>query len=195
MSYNDAVLKEDFCFDELAVDCRDAGFWSALDLLAEKGTGCRSPRHGRAAAAPLRMEPAGDIGPTSRASSLMKASGGATFVRASTNLRQLKPIRGRIGAGIEKGPGTRLYVKNLFDVRGQLSKGIQCREEVCGDPSMTPRAAARSTRSSPGRGRSASASGESSSHHRRQIRTRRDMIAAGFILPLSFAAPSGDEAA
>ena len=39
-----------------------------------------------------------------------------------------------VGAGVEKGPWTvDLFVKNLFDVRGQLSKGIQCREEVCGD--------------------------------------------------------------
>ncbi|MGH6706514.1 MAG: TonB-dependent receptor, partial [Sphingomicrobium sp.] len=38
LSYNHAVLKEDFCFDELALDCRDAGFFgSGLDLLAEKG--------------------------------------------------------------------------------------------------------------------------------------------------------------
>ena len=26
------------------------------------------------------------------------------------------------------------YVKNLFDVRGQISKGIQCNEFICGDP-------------------------------------------------------------
>ena len=31
------VLKEDFCFDELAADCRDAGLFGGLDLLAEKG--------------------------------------------------------------------------------------------------------------------------------------------------------------
>ncbi len=39
-----------------------------------------------------------------------------------------------LGAGVETGPwSVDLYVKNLFDVRGQLSKGIPCREEVCGD--------------------------------------------------------------
>jgi iron complex outermembrane recepter protein len=39
-----------------------------------------------------------------------------------------------IGAGIDKGPwSANLFVKNLFDVRGQISKGIQCREEVCGN--------------------------------------------------------------
>jgi hypothetical protein len=40
-----------------------------------------------------------------------------------------------IGAGIDKGPWTvDLFVKNLFDVRGQISKSIQCNELVCGDP-------------------------------------------------------------
>ena len=38
-------------------------------------------------------------------------------------------------AGIERGPWeAELYVKNLFDKRGQLSKSIQCLESVCGDP-------------------------------------------------------------
>jgi hypothetical protein len=39
-----------------------------------------------------------------------------------------------VSAGLDKGPwSVDLFVKNLFDARGQLSKGIQCREEVCGD--------------------------------------------------------------
>jgi iron complex outermembrane receptor protein len=38
-------------------------------------------------------------------------------------------------AGIENGPWSLdLYVKNLFNVRGQITKGIQCLETVCGDP-------------------------------------------------------------
>jgi len=38
-------------------------------------------------------------------------------------------------AGLERGPWeAELYVKNLFDTRGQLSKSIQCLESVCGDP-------------------------------------------------------------
>jgi len=38
-------------------------------------------------------------------------------------------------AGIERGPwSVELYVKNLFDVRGQITKGLQCLETVCGDP-------------------------------------------------------------
>ena len=37
VSYNHAVLREDFCFDENAADCRNAGLFGGLDLLAEKG--------------------------------------------------------------------------------------------------------------------------------------------------------------
>ena len=38
-------------------------------------------------------------------------------------------------AGVLRDPwSAELYVKNLFDVRGQLSKGIQCLESTCGDP-------------------------------------------------------------
>ena len=38
-------------------------------------------------------------------------------------------------AGVEKDAWTTdLFVKNLFDVRRQLSKSIQCNEAVCGDP-------------------------------------------------------------
>lgn len=38
-------------------------------------------------------------------------------------------------AGVERGPWSLdLYAKNLFDKRGQVSRGIQCVEAVCGDP-------------------------------------------------------------
>ncbi|HET7816986.1 MAG TPA: TonB-dependent receptor, partial [Sphingomicrobium sp.] len=37
-------------------------------------------------------------------------------------------------AGIERGPwNLELYAKNIFDVRGQITKSIQCVEAVCGD--------------------------------------------------------------
>ncbi len=40
-----------------------------------------------------------------------------------------------LSTGVEKGPWTvDLYVKNLFDVRGEVSKSIQCLETTCGDP-------------------------------------------------------------
>ncbi|MDQ3246479.1 MAG: TonB-dependent receptor [Pseudomonadota bacterium] len=38
-------------------------------------------------------------------------------------------------AGVDRGPWSLdLYVKNLFDARGQISRGIQCTESTCGDP-------------------------------------------------------------
>ncbi len=40
-----------------------------------------------------------------------------------------------LGAGLDKGPwSVDLFAKNLFDKRGQVTKGIQCVEAVCGDP-------------------------------------------------------------
>jgi outer membrane receptor protein involved in Fe transport len=40
-----------------------------------------------------------------------------------------------LAAGVEKDKWSLdFYVKNLFDVRGQLSKAIQCLETTCGDP-------------------------------------------------------------
>ncbi|HEU4705066.1 MAG TPA: TonB-dependent receptor, partial [Sphingomicrobium sp.] len=37
-------------------------------------------------------------------------------------------------AGVERGPwSASLYVKNIFDVRGELTKSIQCVETTCGD--------------------------------------------------------------
>ena len=40
-----------------------------------------------------------------------------------------------IAGGIDKGDWSLdLFAKNLFDVRGQITKGIQCVEAVCGDP-------------------------------------------------------------
>ena len=40
-----------------------------------------------------------------------------------------------VSTGAEKGPWSlELFVKNLFDVRGQESKSIQCVESTCGDP-------------------------------------------------------------
>ena len=137
VSYNHAVLKEDFCFDELAADCRNAGFFGGLDFLAEKGDRLplTAPWKG---SSQLRYEwnLRGD----------MKANVQGVVTYEGKRSRDLRPsindIYGNmdsytevdLGAGVEKGPwSVDLYVKNLFDVRGRLSKGIQCREEVCGD--------------------------------------------------------------
>jgi iron complex outermembrane recepter protein len=136
-SYNHAVLKEDFCFDEEAVDCSDAGFFGGLDFLAEKGDRLplTAPFKG---STQLRYEWAlsGD----------MKANLQGVITYEGKRKRDLRPgindIYGNmkaftefdISGGIDKGPWSLdLYIKNLLDVRGQLSKNVQCREEVCGD--------------------------------------------------------------
>jgi len=136
-SYNHAVLREDFCFDELAVDCTSAGL-VGLNLLAKKGDKLplTAPWKG---STQLRYE--------WNLRSEMKAHVQGVVTYEGKRKRDLRPgindIYGNmdsytevdLGAGVETGPWSfDLYVKNLFDVRGQLSKGIQCREEICGDP-------------------------------------------------------------
>ena len=40
-----------------------------------------------------------------------------------------------LAAGLDKGAWSLdLFAKNLFDKRGEVTKGIQCVEAVCGDP-------------------------------------------------------------
>jgi outer membrane receptor protein involved in Fe transport len=137
VSYNHAVLKEDFCFDELADDCTEAGL-VGINLLAKKGDKLplTAPWKG---STQLRYE--WNLRPE------MKAHVQGVVTYEGKRRRDLRPdineIYGNLasytevdlGAGVEAGPwSVDLYVKNLFDVRGQLSKGIQCREEICGDP-------------------------------------------------------------
>jgi outer membrane receptor protein involved in Fe transport len=137
VAYNDATLREDFCFDEEALDCTDAGFFGGVDLLAEKGD--RLPLTAKwKGSSQVRYEWG--------LSSDLEAHVQGLVTFEGKRKRDLRPgindIYGNmksyaqvdIGAGLEKGPwNLDLYVKNLFDVRGQLSKNIQCREEVCGD--------------------------------------------------------------
>ncbi len=41
-----------------------------------------------------------------------------------------------LAAGLDKGDwSVDIFAKNLFDVRGEITKSIQCVEAVCGDPS------------------------------------------------------------
>ena len=137
VSYNHAVLREDFCFDELAADCQDGGFFGGLNLQARKGDKLplTAPWKG---STQLRYEWA--LRPE------MKAHVQGVLTYEGKRKRDLRPgindiygdldsyAEADLGAGVETGPWSfDLYVKNLFDVRGQLSKGIQCREEVCGD--------------------------------------------------------------
>ena len=137
VSYNHAVLKEDFCFDEEADDCTNAGL-VGVNLLAEKGDKLplTAPWKG---SSQLRYE--WSLRPD------MKAHVQGVVSYEGKRKRDLRPdindIYGNmksfaevdVGAGVETGPwSVDLYVKNLFDVRGQLSKSLQCREEICGDP-------------------------------------------------------------
>ncbi len=138
VSYNHAVLRKDFCFDEAADDCRDAGLFGGLDLLAEKGDRLplTAPLKGSTS---IRYE--WNLRPDLRAN----VQGVLTY--EGNRRRDLRPgindifgnmksyAEADVSAGLDKGAwSVDLYVKNLFDVRGQLSRGIQCREEVCGDP-------------------------------------------------------------
>ncbi|MCL6682911.1 TonB-dependent receptor [Sphingomonas alba] len=138
VSYNHAVLREDFCFQEGVVDCRNAGLQGGLDFLAEKGDKLplTAPWKGSSA---LRYE--------WNLNADLKANVQGVLTYEGKRKRDLRPgindIYGDlnsyaevdISAGLDKGPwSVDLFAKNLFDVRGQLSKGIQCREEICGDP-------------------------------------------------------------
>ena len=138
VSYNHAVLRENFCFDELAADCSDAGLFGGLDFLAEKGDKLplTAPWKGSTS---IRYE--WNLNPQ------LKANVQGVLTYEGTRRRDLRPgindifgnlksyAEADISAGLDKGPwSVDLFVKNLFDVRGQSSKGIQCREEVCGDP-------------------------------------------------------------
>jgi outer membrane receptor protein involved in Fe transport len=137
VSYNHAVLKEDFCFDEEAIDCRNGGFFGGLDLLAEKGDQLplTAPWKG---SSQVRYE--WNLRPD------VKAHVQGVITYEGKRKRDLRPgindiytdmsayTEMDVSTGVEKGPwSVDLFVKNLFDTRGQLSKSIQCREEVCGD--------------------------------------------------------------
>ena len=149
-SYNDAELRNDFCtFANEDFDCTqdfDVDGNGVIDpdeegnnsKLADKGT--RLPITAKFKLnSRLRYE--------WNLATDMKAhvQGAASFEGKRRNdLRDLE--NGIIGnldsywlvdasAGVEKGPWSAdLYVKNLFDTRGQITKGVQCLETVCGDP-------------------------------------------------------------
>jgi outer membrane receptor protein involved in Fe transport len=139
-SYNDAELRNDFCLiANDAFDCTLPGPGGEENaLLAESGA--RLP-----ITAKWKM--------SSRAryewqlSSAMKAHVQAAVSYEGKRRADLRDIENAIignldaytivdtSAGIERGPwSVDLYVKNLFDVRGQITKGVQCLETVCGDP-------------------------------------------------------------
>jgi len=127
-------MREDFCFDQEDPECDD----SDLDILVEKGD--RLPLTARwKGSSQVRYEWA--VGAD------MKAHVQGLLTYEGKRRRDLRPgindiyrdmkayAQVDLGAGVDKGPWSLdLYVKNLFDVRGELSKGIQCNEAVCGDP-------------------------------------------------------------
>jgi iron complex outermembrane receptor protein len=135
VAYNNGTMSEDFCFDAEDLECDD----SDLDLLVEKGD--RLPLTARwKGSSQLRYQ--------WPVSSDVRAHVQGVVTYEGSRRRDLRPginaiygnlrsfAQADLSAGLEKGPWSAdLYVKNLFDGRGQLSKGIQCNEATCGDPS------------------------------------------------------------
>lgn len=149
VSYNDAEIRNDFC--SIAVpdfDCTvdvDLDGSGAIDddleenqKLADKGT--RLPVTSRWKLN-SRIRYDWDLGFNTKAH--VQASASYESKRRA-DLRDIEnAIIGELdgftivdtAAGVENGPWSLdLYVKNLFNVRGQITKGIQCLETVCGDP-------------------------------------------------------------
>ena len=134
VAYNHGKLREDFCFDQEDPECDD----SDLDILAEKGD--RLPLTARwKGSSRVRYQWA--LTPAIQAnvqSSISYEGSRRRDLRPGINAiyGNLKPYAEvDLSAGVERDAWTAdLFVKNLFDVRGQLSKSIQCNEAVCGDP-------------------------------------------------------------
>ncbi len=139
-AYNNAKMRNDFCL--IANDEFDCSVPGNNELLAEKGT--RLPLTAKWKA-------------NSRARYEWDVSGMRAHVQGSltyegSRRRDLRDFEQSIygnmkaytlvdaAAGVERGPwNVELYMKNIFDVRGQITKGIQCVEAVCGDPDgLTP---------------------------------------------------------
>ena len=150
VAYNNAELRNDFC--RIANDAFDCTIDVDLDgsgvigddpteinaLLAEKGT--RLPLTAKwKLNSRLRYE--WDL------RSDIRAHAQAAVTYEANRRRDLRDFENSIygnmksytqvdaAVGADKGPwSVDLYVKNLFDVRGQVAKSIQCVEAVCGDP-------------------------------------------------------------
>ena len=134
VAYNHGTMQEDFCFDQEDPECDD----SDLDLLVEEGD--RLPLTAKwKATTTARYE--WNLSPD------MEAHVQGLLAYEGERRRDLRPgindiyrnmkayAEVDISTGVEKGPWTAdLFVKNLFDTRGQLSKNIQCNEATCGDP-------------------------------------------------------------
>ena len=131
VAYNHGTLQEDFCFDQEAVVC-DPG------LLAEEGD--RLPLTAKwKGSSSLRYEWALRPDIKAHVQGLLTYEGNRRrdlrpgINDIYTNMKAYAEVD--VSTGLEKGPWSAdLFVKNLFDARGQLSKNIQCNEATCGDP-------------------------------------------------------------
>lgn len=144
-AYNNAKLQNDFCriavpdFDcSVAVDLDGDGELEDNALLADKGT--RLPLTARwKANSRLRYEwvPA----------NAMRAHVQGSLTYEGERRRDLRDLENSlygnmkgytlvdVAAGLDSGRwNAQLYVKNLLDKRGQITRGIQCVETTCGDP-------------------------------------------------------------
>jgi len=137
VSFNDAEMRTDFCY-VANPECLFDQFGDLFDVSAPKGT--RLPLTAKwKGNSRVRYE----WNAWSDARANVQASVSFEGDRTRDIRKAVQDIYGKmdaytlvdIGAGIDKGPwSVDLFVKNLFDVRGQISKGIQCNEFVCGDP-------------------------------------------------------------
>ena len=135
VAYNRATLQEDFCFVEEADPCVDD---FGLDALAEEGDKLPLTAPWKANS---RIRYEWNLTPE------IGAHVQAAITYEGKRKRDLRPGVNDIyrdmkaytlvdaAAGIDREPwSVELYIKNLFDTRAQLSKSIQCVEQVCGDP-------------------------------------------------------------
>ncbi|HEY8593189.1 MAG TPA: TonB-dependent receptor [Sphingomicrobium sp.] len=150
VSYNDAKITRDFCLIAnadfncaLDVDLDGDGVPEENALLAPSGT--RLPLTAKfKGSSQLRYE--WQVAPQ------MKANVQGLITYEGKRTRDLRLFENSVfgnmpsytqvdlSAGIDRGAWTAdVYVKNLFDTRGQVSKAIQCLETTCGDPdNLTP---------------------------------------------------------
>jgi len=136
VSYNNAKILNNFC--RIATGPSDCSAPGGNALLAPEGTRL-----------PLTAKFKGNtrIRYEWNATSQIKAHVQAVAAYEGSRRRDLRLFENSIygnmkayttvdlAAGIDKGDWSLdLFAKNLFDVRGQITKGIQCVEAVCGDP-------------------------------------------------------------
>ena len=134
VAYNHGTLREDFCFDQEDPECDD----SDLDIFAEEGDrlpltalwkASTTARYEWAVGADMRAHVQGLLSYEGKRRRDLRPGINAIY----GNMKAFAEVD--VSTGLDKGPwSVDLFVKNLFDGRGQLSKNIQCNEATCGDP-------------------------------------------------------------